>query len=109
MEEIVGDIQDEFDNERPEVERKDGILSLDGRMLLEEVSDYLDIELTSNEVDTLAGWIYTQIDHTPKVGDLIREGNWQFMVEEVDHYRITRVQVTRLAPKPDTAEASEEP
>lgn len=109
MEEIVGDIQDEFDNERPEVERKDGILSLDGRMLLEEVSDYLDIELTSNEVDTLAGWIYTQIDHTPKVGDLIREGNWQFMVEEVDHYRITRVQVTRLAPKPVTAEASEEP
>jgi len=104
MEEIVGDIQDEFDNERPEVERKDGILSLDGRMLLEEVSDYLDFELTSNEVDTLAGWIYTQIDHTPKVGDLIREGNWQFMVEEVDHYRITRVQVTHLTPKPDSPE-----
>lgn len=96
MEEIVGDIQDEFDDERPEVERKDNLLSLDGRMLLEEVSDYLDIDLESNEVDTLAGWIYMQFDHSPRVGDMVRVGNYQFFVEEVDHYRITRVIVKKL-------------
>ncbi|CAM3527458.1 MULTISPECIES: hemolysin family protein [Brevibacillus] len=96
MEEIVGDIQDEFDDERPEVEQTDDVLSFDGRMLLEEVSDYLDIELESHEVDTLAGWIYMQIDHPPQVGDTIRERNYVFVVEEVDHYRITRVQVKRI-------------
>lgn len=95
MEEIVGDIQDEFDDERPEVEQTDDVLSFDGRMLLEEVSDYLDFELESHEVDTLAGWIYMQIDHPPQVGDTIKEGNYVFVVEEVDHYRITRVQVKR--------------
>lgn len=95
MEEIVGDIQDEFDDERPEVERKDDVLSLDGRMLLEEVSDYLDFELESHEVDTLAGWIYMQIDHPPQVGDTITKENYQFVVAEVDHYRITRVQVKK--------------
>ncbi|MED1792944.1 MULTISPECIES: hemolysin family protein [Brevibacillus] len=96
MEEIVGDIQDEFDDERPEVERRDNILSLDGRMLLEEVSDYLDIDLESSEVDTLAGWIYMQFDHSPRVGDMVRQGNYQFIVGEVDHYRITRVIVKKL-------------
>ncbi|WP_429844058.1 hemolysin family protein [Brevibacillus sp. FIR094] len=95
MEEIVGDIQDEFDDERPEVERSDGMLSLDGRMLLEEVGDYLDIELESSDVDTLAGWIYMQIDHPPRVGDRVKEGKYEFVVGEVDHYRITRVYVKK--------------
>jgi CBS domain containing-hemolysin-like protein len=97
MEEIVGDIQDEFDDERPEVEQKDDVLSLDGRMLLEEVSDYLDIDLESSEVDTLAGWIYMQIDHPPRVGDVVRKGNYEFVVGEVVHYRITRVLVKKWA------------
>ncbi|TGV12014.1 HlyC/CorC family transporter, partial [Mesorhizobium sp. M00.F.Ca.ET.186.01.1.1] len=96
MEEIVGDIQDEFDDERPEVEKNDGMLSLDGRMLLEEVGDYLDLELESSEVDTLAGWIYMQIDHPPRVGDRVREGKFEFVVGEVDHYRITRVLVKKM-------------
>lgn len=96
MEEIVGDIQDEFDDERPEVERSDGMLSLDGRMLLEEVGDYLDIELESSDVDTLAGWIYMQIDHPPRVGDRVKEGKYEFVVGEVDHYRITRVFVKKV-------------
>ncbi|KZE47026.1 hypothetical protein AV540_20795 [Brevibacillus parabrevis] len=97
MEEIVGDIQDEFDDERPEVEKNDGMLSLDGRMLLEEVGDYLDLDLESSEVDTLAGWIYMQIDHPPRVGDRVREGKFEFVVGEVDHYRITRVLVKKMA------------
>ncbi|CAJ1001817.1 MULTISPECIES: hemolysin family protein [Bacillales] len=95
MEEIVGDIQDEFDDERPEIERKDDLLSLDGRMLLEEVNDYLGLDLDDSEVDTLAGWIYMQIDHPPRVGDVVRDGGYEFIVGEVDHYRITRVWVKR--------------
>jgi CBS domain containing-hemolysin-like protein len=79
------------------VEQKDDVLSLDGRMLLEEVSDYLDIDLESSEVDTLAGWIYMQIDHPPRVGDVVRKGNYEFVVGEVVHYRITRVLVKKWA------------
>ncbi|MFY0545281.1 hemolysin family protein [Brevibacillus sp. H7] len=100
MEEIVGDIQDEFDDERPEIEQKDGLYSFDGRMLLEEVNDYLDLSLDASEVDTLAGWIYMQIDHPPKVGDVVREGGYEFIVGEVDHYRITRVYIKKVNPQP---------
>ncbi|NGQ95396.1 HlyC/CorC family transporter [Brevibacillus sp. SYP-B805] len=97
MEEIVGDIQDEFDDERPEIERKDDTYSFDGRVLLEEVNDYLGISLDDREVDTLAGWIYMQIDHPPKVGDKVRADDHEFIVAEVDHFRITRVQVRKMA------------
>lgn len=100
LEEIVGDIQDEFDDERPEMEKKDDTYSFDGRMLLEEVNDYLDLSLDDSEVDTLAGWIYMQIDHPPKVGDTVREAGYEFRVSEVDHYRINRITVKKQAQQP---------
>jgi CBS domain containing-hemolysin-like protein len=100
VEEIVGDIQDEFDDERPEIERKDDSFSFDGRVLLEEVNDYLGISLDDREVDTLAGWIYMQIDHPPKAGDTVRAEGYEFIVAEVDHYRITRVLVKQMAAQP---------
>lgn len=100
VEEIVGDIQDEFDDERPEIERTNDSLSLDGRMLLEEVNDFLDITLDSPEVDTLAGWIYMQIDHSPVIGDTVIKEDYEFVVTEVDHYRITRVLIRKLASTP---------
>ncbi len=99
MEEIVGDIQDEFDDERPEIEEQDDIYSFDGRVLLEEVNEYLGLSLDDREVDTLAGWIYMQIDHPPKVGDNVTTEEYDFIVAEVDHYRITRVQVVKRSPQ----------
>ncbi len=105
MEEIVGDIQDEFDDERPEIEQTDDSLSFDGRMLLEEVNDYLHLSLDDSEVDTLAGWIYMQIDHPPKVGDAVQADGYEFIVGEVDHYRITRVFIKKkpVPPEPEPA------
>ncbi len=97
MEEIVGDIQDEFDDERPEVEEKDDVYSFDGRVLLEVVNERLGLSLDDDEVDTLAGWIYMQVDHPPKAGDTVQAGGYEFRVTEVDHYRITRVTAKQLA------------
>lgn len=106
IEEIVGDIQDEFDDERPEIEQKDDTLSFDGRMLLEEVNDYLHLSLDDSEVDTLAGWIYMQIDHPPKVGDTVKADGHEFIVGEVDHFRITRVIVKKPVVKPEITQPS---
>ncbi|WP_232698256.1 hemolysin family protein [Brevibacillus daliensis] len=97
IEEIVGDIQDEFDNERPEIEQvheeEEDIISLDGRLLLSEVNAYLHTSLYSDEVDTIAGWICTKTNQTPAVGMKVKEGKHEFEVAEVDHLRITRVLV----------------
>lgn len=100
IEEIVGDIRDEFDeSERPEAEKRDeNLYSIDAKMLLEELDDDFGIKIEDEDVDTVGGWLYDKIGGEPRVGQTESfEGN-TFYVEEVDGVRITRVLV-RLANK----------
>lgn len=100
IEEIVGDIRDEFDeSERPEAEKRDeNLYSIDAKMLLEELDDEFGIKIEDEDVDTVGGWLYDKIGGEPRVGQTESfEGN-TFYVEEVDGVRITRVLV-RLANK----------
>lgn len=96
LEEIVGEIQDEFDEERPEVEEKgDKTYSVDGKMLLEDVNDIFELELDTENCDTIGGWVYSQID-SPLVGRVIKAEAAVFTVEEVDKMRVTRVKIKLL-------------
>lgn len=95
MEEIVGEIQDEFDEERPELEKKDDLsYSISGMMLIEEVNSYFGLDIPTDDYDTIGGWMYSQLEIPPKkyqeVG--VEEG-FRFVVEETDHLRISRIQV----------------
>ena len=97
LEEIVGEIQDEFDEERPEVEEKGKkTYSVDGKMLLEDVNDYFELELDTENCDTIGGWVYAQLDYPPKVGQKLKTAAAEFMVEEIDKMRITRVKIQLL-------------
>ena len=92
MEEIVGDIQDEFDEERPTAEsRGNNVYSVDAKMLLEELADILEIPLEDEEVDSVGGWLYDQIGTEPRIGQMAAALGSLFYVEEVDGARITRV------------------
>lgn len=66
MEEIVGEIQDEFDEERPTIEIKDEhTFSIDGLLLIDEVNDYFGLDIESDDYDTIGGWIYSQTEIPP--------------------------------------------
>ena len=94
IEEIVGDIQDEFDEERPEAEKRDeNLYSLDAKMLLEELEDELGIDIEDEDVDTVGGWLYDRLGGEPRVGQTASYDGNTFYVEEVDGLRITRVLV----------------
>ncbi|MBR0103375.1 MAG: HlyC/CorC family transporter [Selenomonadaceae bacterium] len=97
IEEIVGDIQDEFDEERPDAEkREDNLYSIDAKMLLEELEDEFGIAIDDEDVDTVGGWLNDKLGGEPRVGQSAAfEGN-TFYVEEVEGLRITRVLI-RLA------------
>lgn len=100
VEEIVGEIQDEFDHERPLVEKRGSrVYSLDAKLLLEEVSDILEIEMEAENVDTIGGWLSAEVASPPRIGQQAAFGGNVFFVEEVDHVRITRVLV-RLEQEP---------
>ncbi|HZG17600.1 MAG TPA: hemolysin family protein [Candidatus Bathyarchaeia archaeon] len=96
LEEIVGDIQDEFDeHERPEVESSNNVLSVSGKTLLSELSDYIPIEIYSDDVDTIAGWLYSQLNEEVAAGKSVQYENYLFTISELENHRITRVEISQ--------------
>ena len=98
LEEIVGEIQDEYDEpEIPEVMTlKDGSFDLDGEMPLDDVSDLLHLSFEEeDEDDTLGGYIFSRLGRKPEEGDEIERNNWKFTVLKMDQFRIERVKAEK--------------
>lgn len=96
VEEIVGDLHDEFEDERPEVEKLgEGIYSVDGRMLIEEINDLIGIEIIDNEVDSIGGWLFKELEGSPVKGKKQQFDGVTFEVAESGRLRITRVKITK--------------
>jgi CBS domain containing-hemolysin-like protein len=96
LEEIVGEIQDEYDTEEPFVEFvDDGEYILDARVDLDDLNRLMDISLPTEDNDTLGGFIYTELGKVPVVGDQVAYGNLGFTVESVAGRRIRKIRVHR--------------
>lgn len=92
VEEIVGEIQDEFDEERPQVEKRtDKIYSLDGKLLLDDINEMFNLNIEADSIDTIGGWLATKVDSPPRVGQKASFDKDDFFVEEINKVRITRV------------------
>ena len=97
VEQIVGDIRDEFDEERESLEWRAGDLcSVDAKLLLEELDDLLGVRIEDEDVDSVGGWLYDQLGDTPRVGQMAAHAGTLLYVEEIDGVRITRVLVHLL-------------
>lgn len=107
LEEIVGTIQDEFDVEKPEIRtEEDGSWVVSGGMLVEDLEDELDIELSDRDEDTIGGVVLSELGRTPEVGDRIELGPVALEVLDVDNNRIKDLRLTML--KPATVPADED-
>jgi len=104
LEEIVGEIQDEFDAEEPDsVPLPDGNgFILDAGMNIGDVSTLLKTDLPHAESDTLGGFIYDQLGKVPIVGETVTWGDWLMEVLSVNDRRILKVKVTHAPSKQDT-------
>ncbi|NQX59585.1 HlyC/CorC family transporter [Paenibacillus qinlingensis] len=97
IEEIVGELHDEFDvNERPGVEVKDKYTSVDGRVLLEDLNDMLDLQIEDDDVDSIGGWLFKKVEGAPVKGKKVPYANHVFEVTEVDRLRIVRIHITNI-------------
>ncbi|MBN6188447.1 HlyC/CorC family transporter [Aneurinibacillus sp. BA2021] len=97
LEEIVGEIQDEFDEERPHIEQKaETSFSVDGRLLIEDVNDRFGLDINSDDYDTIGGWVFSQVEFPPQVGQVVYANGYEFKVSEVDHLRIVRLMLRKL-------------
>jgi putative hemolysin len=96
LEEIVGEIQDEYDVEHPTVEPVDENEYLfDARVPLDEVNELLKVELPTEGGDTLGGFIYSQLGKVPAVGDTIEYSGIAIEVLSVAGRRIKQVRTRR--------------
>jgi putative hemolysin len=107
LEEVVGDIYDEYDVVRPLVQRLEGgTIALDGRMSISEASAALGLPLPEGDYDSLAGLLYSRLGVVPRVGQALDLHGVRLIVDERQGYRISRVLAVR---KPQAGEAGKEP
>ncbi len=97
LEEIVGDIQDEYDEELPEYEEnEDGTIVADAKMNLDHLADLLNVAFPEEDVETLGGFVCAIYGNLPKTGEEVEYNGLHFKVLDADERRIKRVKVTRV-------------
>lgn len=94
VEEIVGEIVDEYDVEEPLIERqRDGNLRVDGRMMIDELNDLAGLQLPEGDWDTVGGLVFDRFGRIPREGESCESDGYRLRVEKVQGRRITRVLV----------------
>ena len=94
IEEVLGEIVDEFDVEQPMIEKlDDGQLRVNGRVALDDLGDVLDSDLPEGDWSTVGGLIFSTLGHVPAVGETLELESHRFRVERVQGRRIARVLV----------------
>lgn len=94
LEEVVGEIVDEFDLEEPLSQSlAGGDLRVHGRMPVDELNDLLGEDLPDGDWDTVGGLIFNALGHVPEVGEAVELSGRRFCVEQVVGRRITRIRV----------------
>jgi CBS domain containing-hemolysin-like protein len=100
IEEIVGDIEDEHDEiAECDIQRiDDNSYEFDGRVLLDDVVELLNISLEQHDEDTIGGYIFGILGRRPEIGDKVTIGDYTFEVLKINGFRIVRVK-TVLTPE----------
>jgi putative hemolysin len=98
IEELVGDIVDEYDVEDAEVERlADGDLRVDGGLSIDDLNELLEMDLPDSNWDTVGGFLLSTLGHVPHEGESAEYQGHRFTAERMEGHRIAQV---RIAPAP---------
>jgi CBS domain containing-hemolysin-like protein len=98
LEELVGQIQDEFDTEKPLLTRTgENVWDLDGALPLHDLAELVGEPLAADGVTTVSGWVTQRLGGFPKPGDTLTAGRCEIRVEETDGRRVARLKLTKPA------------
>ncbi|SCI79205.1 Hemolysin C [uncultured Clostridium sp.] len=100
LEEIVGEIQDEFDEEEDAIiKTEDNSYIVDGKVLIEDITELLYIDIEDENIDTIGGWVYIQLESYPQVNDKFTYKNYEFIILKCDRKRINKLLIKDLSDK----------
>lgn len=98
LEELVGDIQDEFDFEKEEFRKINANeFSVDGALGLYELDDLAKLDLESPDVSTIGGYVTHLLGHLPKTGEQVKIGGYLVTVSEADNRRVKQLHFKKLS------------
>ncbi|MCU0787704.1 MAG: hemolysin family protein [Verrucomicrobia bacterium] len=102
LEELVGQIQDEFDQEKPLlVPMGPDLWESSGLLPLHELEEIVGQTIDAEDLTTVSGYVTQQLGGFPKVGDSLTIGEWRLRVEAVDGIRVARLRIVRTPPPPE--------
>ena len=108
LEELVGDIQDEFDTDKEEFRRiNENEFTVDGALGLYELNDLAGLELESADVSTVGGYVTHLLGRMPRQGDQVRIGDYQVTISQADNRRVKQLHFKKIAPTPEHAARSD--
>ena len=94
LEELVGEIVDEHDDEDPDVRTlPNGESLIDAGMSITDFNDHFGLSLPDGEFDTVGGFLFGVLEHVPVVGETVEMEGWRFVVEALEGRRITEVRL----------------
>ncbi len=100
LEQIVGEIQDEYDQETPEIQKNaDNSYSVDGSISLENLSEELGSEFESDDAESLGGFVLLLSGGFPKEGEEFFYDGWKIRVDEIEEHRIKLLNLSRINPE----------
>lgn len=99
LEEIVGEIQDEFDDDVEDEIRKNenGSYVVDGRVHIGDINELLDTDIEVENIDTIGGWIYSQLKSYPKPKEKVSYEEYEFIILKCDRKRISQVLIKKIS------------
>jgi putative hemolysin len=109
LEEIVGEIQDEYDAEAEVFVTllEPNCYLLNARLDVYTLGKLLDTELPNEDADTLGGLIYSELGHVPVVGEMVEVNGWRFTVLSLEGRRIEEVRAELVEPESESGMADE--
>jgi len=100
IEELVGEVQDEFDREVPMLKEESGVYLINGLMTLPDIRERLGLDLADEPYDTVGGMIFGRLGRLAQVGDSVDVEGYRFTVTGVDGHRVAQVKAKQLPVKP---------
>jgi CBS domain containing-hemolysin-like protein len=108
LEQIVGDIQDEYDREEALfAANSDGSITADAHMPVEDLEEYFSIQIERDKFDSVGGLIFHLTGKIPTTGDIIEGAGLQLTIIDADERRIKRIHIARIGVSGDTQQDNE--
>lgn len=100
IEEIVGEIEDEFDKATPAIiPEADGSFRIEARLDIDDLNEALHLNLPKKNCETIGGIVYSSLGRVPKVGEKVYHDNVVIKVTEMDQHKITQVNIKKISPQ----------